>query len=202
MGTTGSDAHSGMNSTPYGYAIDGGSYSWTSSGANTFSGLSCETNHTIYGKLQDAVGNQTSAGSASITTGSCVVAPTTVSAVTATEKSGGGGLSASWTNVGADGYRVYLKGGRSSANTTTLITDTGNVTIPSQSGLDCPGTYSVIVVPYNSDISLSGGTHSSCTSAFSDSSLSGVSVPTNRKCAAPTIGTVSLISCTKGFLFE
>ncbi len=202
MGTTGSDAHSGMNSTPYGYAIDGGSYSWTSSGANTFSGLLCETNHTIYGKLQDAVGNQTSAGSVSITTGSCVVAPTTVSAVTATEKSGGGGLSASWTNVGANGYRVYLRGGRSSANTTTLITDTGNATIPSQTGLDCPGTYSVIVVPYNSDTSLGGGTHSSCISAFSDPLLSGVLVPTNRKCAAPTVGTVSLTSCTKGFLFE
>jgi hypothetical protein len=202
MGTAGSDAHSGMNSTRYGYAIDSGSYSWTNSGSNTFSGLSCETSYTIYGKLRDAVGNQTSAGSVNITTGSCVVAPSPVTTVTATEKSGGGGLSASWTNVGANGYRVYLKGGRSNPNTTTLITDTGNATIPSQTGLDCPGTYSVIVVPYNTDSGLGGGIHSSCTSAFSNASLLGVTVPTNRKCAAPTIGTVNLTSCTKGFLFE
>ena len=38
--------------------------------------------------------------------------PSTVSSVTTKETNGGGGLSTTWSSVGASGYRVYVKGGR------------------------------------------------------------------------------------------
>ncbi len=199
---SGSDAHSGMNSSPYSYKIGAGSWSsWTSSGSYTFNGLSCETPYTVYGKLRDTLGNETSGGSRNITTGSCVVPPSTVSTVSASETSGGGAISVSWTNVGANGYRVYLRGGRSNPNSTIFVQDTGSASISSYSNVDCPGSYSVIVVPYNSDPTV--GTDSSCSNAFaSNGLLSGMSVPTGRKCGTPTTGTVNVTSCTRGFLFE
>ncbi|MEW6617231.1 MAG: fibronectin type III domain-containing protein [Patescibacteria group bacterium] len=200
-GVTGSDAHSGLDANAYGFSTNGTNYTWTSSNSYTFTNLTCNTNYTAYVKIRDAVGNMTSAGTASINTSSCVVPPSAVSGLSVTEQSGGSGLNASWNNVSADGYRVYMKGGRSSPNTVSLIQNSSGTSVP-QTGLQCPSSYTVYVVAYNSDASI-GGVDSSCSTTFSSGDLSTVgTVPSNVKCSSAQSATVEVRSCTRGFLLE
>ncbi len=203
-GVTGSDAHSGLNASAYGFStttndID---YTWTSSNSYTFTNLTCGTNYTAYVKIRDAVGNMTNAGMTSINTSSCVVPPSAVSGLSVTEQSGGSGLNASWNSVSANGYKVYMKGGRSNPNTVGLIQTLSNTSVPTQTGLQCPSSYTVYVVAYNNDESI-GGVDSSCSTTFSSGDLSTVgTVPSNVKCSSAQSATVEIRSCTRGFFLE
>ncbi len=125
--------------------------------------------------------------------------PSTVSSVTTKETNGGGGLSTTWSSVGASGYRVYVKGGRTNPNNAVLISDTSGTSAPVTLAGQCPGSYTVTVVAYNN---ASVGVDQSCTNAFSDASLSGATVPSGMICSGVTVSTVNLKSCTGGFLLE
>ncbi len=128
-----------------------------------------------------------------------VAPPSSVSSVSAQETNGGGGLSATWSGVGASGYLVYVKGGRTNPTNAVLIGNITGTSAPVTLAGQCPGSYTVTVVPYNT---ASVGTDSSCTTVFGGTSLSGATVPSGMKCGSATVSTVNLKSCTGGFLLE
>ena len=185
----------------------------TYSGSTVTSGSqSCYT-HTAdlngvswYAYAQDPVG-ATSGNTASWTAYvDTTPVPGTVSGLSSSETSGGGGLSMSW-NAGTnspDGYMVYVKGGRT--NPTNAIkagaditgsTSLSSYSLPGQ----CPSSYTITVVAYKTDTT-NTGTDATCTNAFSAASLSGASVPTGKKCSDVITTSVFLKSCTGGFLAE
>ncbi len=77
--SSGSDALVGLSTTPYGISTNGSTYSWSSSTSQTLSGLTCGTNYTVYGKIRDSLGNETSAGTAALTTLACDTTGPTIS---------------------------------------------------------------------------------------------------------------------------
>ena len=198
----GTDGHSGLATSPYEFSTNGSTYTPYASNSQIISSLTCGTAYTVYGKIKDAVGNMTNVGTASASTNSCVSVPPAVSSFsTLHETSGGGGLTASWSSVGSTGYRVYVKGGRTNPSNAVLIGDISTTNVLAPISGQCPSSYTITVVAYNTDPSISG-TDSSCTTAFGGSSLSNATVPSGVKCSTPTTATVQLKSCTSGFLLE
>ncbi len=140
--SAGSDGSSGLHATPYGYSTDGATYTWYSSSSQTLSG-SCGSTYTVYGKIRDAVGNMTSAGTASVTLDACT--PGTPSAVTGSA-TGQNTATAGWTrNAPLDETNFNL--------TTTPVTATynpgaGATTFNGVTGLTCSTSYTISIQAY------------------------------------------------------
>ena len=158
--SSGSDSHSGLNSTAYGFSVNGGAYSWQSSTSKSITGLSCGTTYTVYGIIRDAVANQTSAGSTSFTTPPCN--PSGLSATAASQTQ----INLSWTAAtGATGYKVYRGATLLGTTTTTTYSDPGRT---------CGTSYSYSVIAYNgSGDSGSSNTASTYTISCTPTNLSG-----------------------------
>lgn len=188
--SSGIDALCELHSTAYGFSINGSSYFWQSSPSYSFSGLSCQTNYTVYGKIRDAVGNETSVGTTSITTDSCVVAPSTPS-VDVTPKSGAPEATAVISGGNASYYLVYKY---TPATGHELYANIPGTSL-SIANLKCPQSYTMVFFGYNTDVSLGGGVDGSC------SALNAIDSPnaTNKKCTSRIDVPAKIDFCTKGF---
>lgn len=167
--STGTDSLSGLHSTPYGVSINGGAYSWNSLTSQSVS-LSCGTTYTLYGKIRDALGNETNAGSTSVTTVVCTPsAPTGVSASAVSQTQ----INISWNAVsGATGYYVYRDGTQITSTTGTSYSNTG---------LTCGTNYSYTVRAYNAGGTSGYSTASAATTSSCDTTGPTISFnPTSR----------------------
>jgi len=182
----------GSAASPYGISINGSSYTYYSSVPQTISNLTCGTDYTIYGKLRDGIGNETSVGTALVTTASCVNSPSAVSTTTVIEDPGRPQLTTSFTTIGATGYLIYTLDKSTGAYTFRADISDGSATITS---LKCPAVYTVITIPYNTDSSLLGTVDSSCSELNSIDSLRSI----DKKCGSKTISTSTVNYCTRGF---
>ncbi len=141
--SSGYDSASGLSATAYGVSTNGSTYSWSSSTSQSISGLSCGNSYTAYGKIRDAAGNETNAGSTSFTTSACPP-PTAPSNATVTVITPPSTIQLSWTDNSSNeyGFRVYRDGAL--VDTTAV-----NATSYTFTGLSCGTSYTLSVAAFN-----------------------------------------------------
>jgi len=148
--SSGSDNLSGLASAPYGFSTDNVNYSWQSTNTWTQTGLSCFTNYTVYGKIKDAAGNITNAGSNTTSTSTLCppTAPTGLSASGVSETQ----INLAWADNSSNetGFKIERKTG--AAGTYSQIgTAPANTTSYNDTGLAAGTIYYYRVKAYNSN---------------------------------------------------
>ncbi len=201
--SAGTDSYSGLNTSPYGYSTNGSTYTWYSTPSQTLSGLACGTSYTVYGKIRDATENMTSAGTAGVTTASCVSAPASAPAATTTADPGRPEATVSTATVTSDGYYIV----RCSANSTACVkvyegTGSGSYTV---TGFSCPASYKLYRYAYNVDSTVVGR-DVSCddmnTKLTAEVPSTDTSYLNQKKCSPYTVQDLDIKYCTRGFLVD
>ena len=145
--SAGSDSLSGLHSTPYGFSTNGSTYNWQAGTTWNETGLVCNTSYTRYGKIRDAVLNETSAGSGAATTAPCTpAAPTSLTQGTVT----GSSIAFSWTDNATNetGFSIERCSGAGCSNFAEITTVGQNVVNYTNSSLACATSFSYRVRAY------------------------------------------------------